>query len=274
VRLARDAVGAGGGAGAAQDLSVALAAAGDYAQAEAQLTRRLAETPGDADTLLRLAAALRAQGRRREGLRLVEELAGRPRSPHGPQLRAIYLAGDADAGVVWREAAKASAITPANDGLLAVLVAIAGDVRRAAELAEGLPRGSTAREEYEALALWRGGDAARAAAKLAALELRDPWPSSALPPAYLLAEVASASGDAREAAAAASRFRALLPRGLWRGWAYPRSLYVSALAHERLGERDAARADLQRLLALLSGADEDLPLLAAARALHRTLERR
>jgi tetratricopeptide (TPR) repeat protein/TolB-like protein len=273
IRLARRAVETGSGPAAVHDLAVALSAAGSYAEVEAVARARLAEAPGDAESLLRLATALRAQGRRREGMRVVEELAGQPRSPHGPQLRALYLAGDGDASAVWREAAKASAITPANNGLFAVLVAFAGDVRHAGELAKDLPIGSTAREEYEALLAWREGDAVRAAAKLAPLELRDPWPALALPPAYLLAEVASDAGDAREAAAAAARFRALLPRGLWRGWAYPRSLYLSAVAHESLGEREAAREHVGRLLALWSNADEGEPLLEQARALRAKLER-
>jgi hypothetical protein len=58
---------------------------------------------------------------------------------------------------------------------------------------------------------------------------------------------------------------------LWRSWAVPRSRYLLAVSSARLGETDAARSWLAKLLEAWSGADPDLPLLAEARALGRIL---
>jgi hypothetical protein len=127
--------------------------------------------------------------------------------------------------------------------------------------------GSAAAEEYASLAAWRRGDPAGAAARLAALEERDPWPATGLVPAFLLAEVSAASGDARGTIAAVERYRALWPRAVWRGWAAPRATYLAAWAHARLGERELARSELQPLLSLISHADRDFPLLRDVRAL-------
>jgi hypothetical protein len=154
-----------------------------------------------------------------------------------------------------------------------VLLALSGDLPHARAFSAAAEPGSPAAAEYEALLAWRGGDAPGAMARLAALEAAAPWPQDGLPPAYLIAEIALDSGDWAEAAAAAERFRSLWPRGVWRGWAYPRSLYLSALALERKGEREAARESLERLRLLLRRADPDEPLLAAARALDDDLRR-
>ena len=84
--------------------------------------------------------------------------------------------------------------------LLAVPLALFGDVRHAAKLAELLPAGSTPAREHAALVRWRGGDAAGAIAELAALDAQDPGPSGTSPgiaPSYLLAEVSAAAGDWR-----------------------------------------------------------------------------
>ncbi len=52
---------------------------------------------------------------------------------------------------------------------------------------------------------------------------------------------------------------------------HPRALYFSAVAHDRLGDRERARERLDALLALWARADRDVPLLAEARALQRKL---
>jgi hypothetical protein len=187
-------------------------------------------------------------------------------------VRANYAAGDDDQAVRWREAARAKALAPRLSGPLAVLLALFGDLRHAAELADLLERRSTAAEEYEALVEWRNGDGPGAAGRLAALDARDPWPASnAIAPSYLLAEVSADLHDWRGTVAAVERFRSLWPRGMWRSWAVPRSMYLAALAHANLGEQDRARAELDRLLAMWQHADPALTLVREARDLKARL---
>jgi len=107
-----------------------------------------------------------------------------------------------------------------------------------------------------------------AIAALTAIERADPWPENAGSPSYLLAEVA-AKTDPAEAIAAAERFRRQWPRGLWRSWAYPRSLIISAQSAHRLGDRNAADEYFRRLDELASEADPGSGLrseVAAVRA--------
>lgn len=59
--------------------------------------------------------------------------------------------------------------------------------------------------------------------------------------------------------------------GHFRSWAYPRSLYLIALAKQRLGNERQAREAIDHLLAIWRRADSDLPLLAEARALQARL---
>jgi tetratricopeptide (TPR) repeat protein/TolB-like protein len=260
------------GPAASHDLATALAAEGRYAEAEAVLRRSVAEDPADAPARGALAGALRAQGRAAEGLAVLDAGPGRSDDAF---VRAAYLAGGGDARAVWREAAKAAATSarPEQVGFLAVLLALAGDAEHAAQLGARVPAGSAAAEQLEAIRAWRSGDGAGAVARLATLESRDPWPTYALPPAYLIAEIAADSGDPREAVRASTRYLALWPRGIWRGWAYPRALFLSARARAELGEVPAAREELRRLLALLGSADRGEPLLPAARALAAKLGR-
>jgi hypothetical protein len=92
-----------------------------------------------------------------------------------------------------------------------------------------------------------------------------------LPPAYLIAEVSAAAGQDAETVAAVERFLRFPPRGFWRAFAYPRSLFLSAQAHARLGEREEARREIDALLTLWKRADADLSLLRQARALRARL---
>ena len=62
------------------------------------------------------------------------------------------------------------------------------------------------------------------------------------------------------------------PSNLWRAAAYPEAIYWAALAHERLGEPEKARARIEKLLAMWKRADLNLPLLAEARTLCRNLK--
>ena len=65
-------------------------------------------------------------------------------------------------------------------------------------------------------------------------------------------------GEPSEVVAAVERFHRMWPRGLWRGWAWSRSLLLQARAQERLGQLDEARAGADRLLGVLRRADPDL----------------
>jgi len=186
-------------------------------------------------------------------------------------VRTAIVAGRGDPSQLWREAARFQELDATYAAEAAIMLTLAGDVTHAAELARRLPSGSLAAAQYQALVAWRQGDPARAQGLLAAAERREPWPAEGLFPSFLAAEVAAAEGDHHEVLAASARFRQLWPRGYWYGWGSSRLLYLTASAHAALGERAAARADLDRLLARLRRADRDLPLLRDARALSRRL---
>jgi tetratricopeptide (TPR) repeat protein len=91
---------------------------------------------------------------------------------------------------------------------------------------------------------------------------------------YHLGEVLAQAGRDSEAVEAFRKFRR------WPEWdnnwggigaAWPRSLYLEALSLERLGERDKAIQNVDRLLALWKRADSDLPTLRDAKALRARL---
>ncbi|HEY6099464.1 MAG TPA: protein kinase [Anaeromyxobacter sp.] len=273
LRVAREGVDRGLGPAAESDLLGALQAAWEVADMEAIARRRVQADPSPTN-LGRLAGALLAQGRRAEAIRLLDQVAARAGAAEQGELqfrRAMLLADEHETDVRWREAAKARALGPQFAGILAIPLALFGDLPHAVELARLLPERSTGAEEHAALASWRNGDAAGAAGRLAALDARDPWPNDVFAPSYLLAEVNAAMRDWRGTLAAVDRFRSLWPRGPWRVWAVPRSMYLAARAHVELGENDAARAELDRLLETFENADPGLPLVRDARNLRAHL---
>ncbi len=273
---ARRAVQQGDGDAASLDLATALFMAGELGEAQAVLERVVAaRSRPDPAAAYGLARALAAQGRRREGLQVIERV-GREAEAQDQAVvqyaRAMYVAGDFDPQSFWREAAKVKALKPAASAGLAVVAALLGDLDGAAELARGAPESAAAREEHEALVEWRRGEPATAAARLAKLETTDPWPEEALPPAYLLAEVSGAMGDWRGTLTAVDHYRSLWPRGVWQGWIRPRVEVLSALAHERLGEKDLARAELDRLVRSWEHADPGFRLVREVRTLRERIE--
>jgi tetratricopeptide (TPR) repeat protein len=272
--VARTAVEQGFGRAAEDDLVGALLLAGSYSDGERLLRRRLQEDHSQW-VAVRLAGNLWIQGRRAEALAVMDDLAARVDEGERGAIqfvRALYAMDDAGPAVRWREAAKAKTLGRRFAGVLAIPLALFGDAAHAAELADLLAPGSTAAEEYAALRRWQEGDAAGAAALLAALDARDPWPSAgAIAPSYLLAEVSAGARDWRGTLAAVDRFRSLWPRGPWRAWAVPRSAYLAAVAHAQLGDARAAAAELDRLLETWHRADRDLPLLRKARELRARL---
>jgi hypothetical protein len=86
----------------------------------------------------------------------------------------------------------------------------------------------------------------------------------------MLANVAWESRRDLETVTAVETLRTA-PGGLWRSSAYPQSLYLAALAHERLGNRAKALETVDRLLGNWTRPDPDLPYVADARALKARL---
>jgi eukaryotic-like serine/threonine-protein kinase len=243
-------------------------AAGRPAQAEEALRVLLAT--GDAPPAtgwMNLSIAVALQGRRAEGFEVLDTLEGRTDAAKLSYLRANYLAGDSNPEPVRREALKVSALDAGLASDLVVVLEYLGDAEGARRLASVLKPGSVAEETYQALIAFHHGDRVTAVARLAALEQKDPWPVGCLVPSFLLAEVSAAAGDHREVIAAVRRFHGLWPRGMWRSWAYPRSIILAAQAHEALGQRELARTQIDRLLDMWRRADPGLPLLRQARVL-------
>ncbi len=232
-----------------------------------------------------LAEILSYEGRRREALRAVDGLRFEGASAEhrlGVRMQQLLAAG-------------ASVRAEAEDALrlgvpgpqLATWVAMGGDLERAAALAAGLEPGSPERQLYEAVAAWRGGNLPVATAGFRALSAH-PSLDYTLLSQVALGEIAFAKGRDAEAIAALEAF-ARTPVVSWhwgvppsqvnrwffaghfRSWAYPRSLYLRAAAHERLGELEKARALVDRLLGIWKRADPDLPLLAEAKAMRKRL---
>ena len=89
--------------------------------------------------------------------------------------------------------------------------------------------------------------------------------------AYVLGETCFLAGDAAcavENLAGYSPFHWMLTTT---AWSWPKSLHMLSIAKERLGRRDEARVDAERLMDLWKDADPDLPLLAEAKATCRRL---
>jgi hypothetical protein len=124
----------------------------------------------------------------------------------------------------------------------------------------------------EAALTWRAGDPAAARARLKALDALDPAPEWGLPPAFLLAEVAAATGEDVEVVDAAARFRATWSHlGSRGGWTVPRMLYQEARALARLGRAAEARRLVEALLAERASADPGDRLSGDARRLLASL---
>jgi tetratricopeptide (TPR) repeat protein len=255
---------------AVADLARALSFTGDYAAIEVELRRRTASRTAVGGFWL--ADALAAQGRFAEGLAVL----GSGEQPDEDTrrdlhcVRAILVAGRGDAEAVRTEA---QALPPddSRTATLALLLAYLGDLDHARELVAHLRPGSPNHELYRALVDWREGLPAQARARLDALESQNPLPRGGLAPAFVRAEVAAAEGLDAEVVEALQRYQRLPFQGFWRSWARPRSIYLLARSYERLGDRDRARVEVDRLLRLWSRADPGLPLLEEARTLRRRL---
>jgi eukaryotic-like serine/threonine-protein kinase len=248
--------------------------AGDYARAEAGF-RQLLGVPGfEGAAYSGLAAISGHQGRRRDGLRILESVGRSLPEGRSHIFRVLYLMGDGDRGVaeLRGDAARLRELSPRLYGYAAANLAYAGDLEAAAEIARHLAPRSFHDRIYRAVVAWRTGQASAAADRLGENVGTEPGP-------WISWFHAEALFDARrfaEAAEALKRFQDLFTMGasgllLHRSWAYPKSLYLIARCHEELGEREKARAHIEKLLALWKDADPDLPLLGEARALRARL---
>jgi len=256
-------------------LLAALGQAGRPAEAEPLVRANLADQPESWTAGVMLADVLAGQGRLREALRAVDEGAYQAQGVvlgDPPMVKAFLLAGLGGPAATWRAAERAVSEDPVEFAFLAIPLALAGDLSHAEEVAAHLPAGAV-REQYEALRAWRKGDPLEAASRLGRMLAAGQSPPEGMSPAYLLAEVRSASSDDSGALAAVDRFRRSLPHGWWSGWARLRATLLAAKAHLALGNRDEARREVDRLLADLRRADPDLPLLAEARALRAAMPR-
>ncbi len=274
VALARQLAAAEATPAARNDLTAALVAAGAFDEAERLTRQAIAMSPRELANRFRLLDILGAQGRFAEAWRLLRSLPGAVdgmRPGDLPRVRGLLAAGTGEAGLLGDAATAVVKLQPEASGDALVLLALVGDPALAQRLAAALDPASTEAQEVAALVAWRRGERAAAAASLALLEQRDPWPNVAIAPAYLIAELTAGGGEPSEVVAAVERFHRMWPRGVWRGWAWSRSLLLEARARERLGQPDAARAGAERLLVVLRRADPDLRLLTEARALRDRL---
>lgn len=283
-------------------LGTALGAAGKLSEAEAAFRRAveldagrearerwakvmfLLERYQEAESILRtaqpsyrLAEALAYQGRRREALRVIDAMPRERRvdAAFYHAYRMVHLLGDEDRDAVHREA---EALRRSNFGTWRgpVILAFAGESEAAAEQLAQLPRSFVHWRMVEALTAWRRGrpEASRLLAELAACPSYDFAAFASLG----LGEIAFGRGRYAEAVKWLERYRtAGIPWTIagmgnyQRSWAYPRSLYLLGLAHERLGHREEALAITEHLLALWKNADPSAPLLTSARGLRGRL---
>ncbi len=255
------------------DLAWVLSFTGDYATLESELRSHRPEPPFRYHVWL--AHALAAQGRRAEALQTLDALGrGAPDDVVRrdlPLIRAAHLAGEGDAAAAWAEAEVALAADPRQTAFFAPELARLGDLVHARELAVHLETGSPLREAYLAMVDWKEGRPGQARARLAALETQHALLRGGVAPAFLRAEVAAEEGLDTEVVEALRRLERIPFQPYWRSWTYPRSLFLLARSLARLGRRDEARAEIERLLQLWRHADPGLPLLREARALRARL---
>jgi tetratricopeptide (TPR) repeat protein len=262
------------GAGAVEDLVDVLITAERFGEAEQQLASFVsAGARRPVWVVLDEARLLRLQGRRRAAEATIRGLSSAseplPTSTVNSKLLQLALSGPERDAV--RELC-GSDVRPSAE-LCATALAYAGETSAATLLASTLPRQGTAARLTAAIVLWRSGHENEALTELRALDaLRPvPLPLGVVAPSFLAGEIAFGAGRYADALASLRKFQALRIEALWRGWAYPRSLALSARAAEQLGKREEALADVHHLQELLSGADGDDPDLAAARELERRL---
>ncbi|ABS25640.1 serine/threonine-protein kinase [Anaeromyxobacter sp. Fw109-5] len=255
-------------------IAAALWANDDYAGAD-EVVASVADAPPLVLAFMRV-----AEGRWAEARRVLKgDWSSGYRVPDAAA-RHVFLLG----GIATPEQHRAAARRHCREmedqcGLTALSGLLAGDVELARESVRATPLPSAAwyRAFVDAWDQLHAGNAVAAVARARAVAKRDVVQGATA--AYLTADLCFAAGDWRCALEgyAASR-RALADPApfihAFLAWTYPRSILRTALAHARLGERDEARAEVERLLSLWRGADADLPMLQEALALRAQLARR
>jgi tetratricopeptide (TPR) repeat protein len=253
-------------------LGEALLRAGRHPEAEAVL-RPLADparTGGPSvGAIMQLAAALDYQGRRREAMAAVASIPIPADRDYHRLMHAFCLSCRLAPAEARRLAQAVFATGYHANEWLPLHLLMQGDDREAAALAARFGAGGPGMRQYRALLAWREGEREQALAELQEMARRGP--SYSRPSAvYLLATIAREEhrhGDLLTLVEALGR---AMPSG-WHAVAYPEAVLWAAEAHERLGDRDRARARIEQLLGWWRRADPDLPLLAEAKALCRRL---
>jgi tetratricopeptide (TPR) repeat protein len=252
----------------------ALMRAGRYPEAEAVLRPLVAPTRSGGPSvrgMAVLATALDYQGRHREAWAAVASIPNPDVRDYSRLMHLFCLSCRPADGEVQRLARSVLASGYHASEWLPLHLLIHGEAREAADLATRFASGGQGMRQYRALVAWKSGERERALAELEAMARRGP--SYSRPAAgYLLAALAREEGRDGDLVALVDKLGRAAPSA-WHDVAYPESLYWASLAHDRLGQRDLARARIEQLLGFWAKADPDLPLLAEARALRQRLEK-
>ena len=184
--------------------------------------------------------------------------------------RSYVMIWRGDPAAVYREVEEAFRLGYDTWHCSAWPLALLGDAERARRIAAAqyVHDHNVCWRMYRAVRTWKRGDREAALPAFAGIY----HPASHLYRGEILSEL----GRDREAVEAFRLHRRAPGPGPFLTWALspvnlPRSLYLEAVALERLGEKDEARNVAGRLLHLWEPADPDLPLLREARALGRRL---
>jgi len=208
------------------------------------------------------------QGRFREAWAAALAL---PQDWYGHWVRAALAAWRGTTAAARVEASRAAELEPVLSAGLAVNFAYAGDLEEARVLSTRLAAGSRREQTYRAVVLWRTGAREAAIDLLAPLARTTPsfpYPTT-VAPLFLHGELLAEMGRDADAVAALARYASLSNLGFHRTYSYPRTLFLLARSHERLGNHEEARRRISELLTQWKDADPDLPLLTAAKQVCR-----
>jgi len=252
-------------------VAAALASLDRLPEAVAQLEPWLRPGVNDASrhtVLVSLMLIESLQGKRRSVMRsFAEDQRLKPGYDWGSEW--LYAGIGGDQAAVRRALLKVK--DPGED--LVVPFIGAGLVEEGRALAEKVLNGKPMRPMWEVAFQWKAGDAAAAAPRFQAL--LDKFGRRDMHPAYVLGLMLAEAGRCQEAVIEFDRLSRVypwwgIPEPAW-GVRMPLSLLEAARCHVKLGQPDLARQKLDRLLLLWKEADADLPALAEARALRKTI---
>ncbi|HEX8907647.1 MAG TPA: hypothetical protein VF805_00510, partial [Anaeromyxobacteraceae bacterium] len=257
------------------DLAIVQFSRREFAASEATLRVAIRDFAQHTRPRVLLAWPLNAQGKHREATRIIDAFYHSSASLPAWEAHLSRARADLpwDPFTMWSEAQQLLASDGEVAGTLAAAFALIGDLPHARALAMLARPKTPDREAAEAMLAWRAGDAAAAMARLKALDAVEPTPEWSLPPSFLLAEVASASGEDVTVLDAARRFRSVWAHlGSYGGWTVPRMTFLEALSLSRLGRVPDARVLVDRLLAEEANADSSDALVRDLTTLKAHLE--